>query len=34
MVLIANSAAEFARMYQDALGIYDRLIREAGIPAE
>ena len=34
MVLIANAAAEFNRMYLDAFNVYERVIREAGIKPE
>jgi tripartite-type tricarboxylate transporter receptor subunit TctC len=34
MLLIANSAPEFNRMYVDAFNVYGRVIREAGIKPE
>jgi tripartite-type tricarboxylate transporter receptor subunit TctC len=34
MVLVANSPAEFHRMYLDAFRVYERVIKEAGIQPE
>lgn len=34
MVLVANSSADFQRMYMDAFGVYERVIKEAGIKPE
>lgn len=34
MMLLANSSADFSRMYADAFTVYERVIREAGIQPE
>ena len=34
MVLLANTPAEFSRMYSDSFAVYERVIREAGIKPE